>query len=790
MSFAKFLTSVLFTLQVLVLSAQIPQGYYQGTENKTGAELKIALYNIIKDHTVISYSGLWDAFYYTDKKPNGKVWDMYSDIPGGTPPYQYTFFSDQCGNYNSEGDCYNREHSMPKSWFNDASPMYSDLFHLVPTDGYVNNMRGNYPFGRVGNTNWTSMNGSKRGTSNFPGYSGIVFEPIDAYKGDFARMFFYMTTRYHNLVANWNSDMLNNTSFPAFTPWAKELLLLWHHQDPVSQKEIDRNNVIYYSYQNNRNPFIDYPEFADLIWGSGVLPLVFNSSPNTSVLAGQNYTYNITASGGTGNISITCQQKPQWLTFSATGNGTATLSGTPQAPDAGTYTIKLTASDQSGNSVVQQYELTVTLPQVLAFNTQPLLLIQQGNLYSYQAVASVSNNASAIVTLSCELKPQWLNFSITGNGVGLLQGTPDETNLGPHNVILKATYQEQSVFQNFTIVVTESMAGGWKTEPFENMPEASSSYTSFSWSGNYNLTWHATEARTDQSIDDRAICLRHSLGSGIQSQTISGGCDRISFMHQQKFTGSGGTISLYINDQLIGDAVSVGTQVQTAVFENLNIEGDFIIRLVSNGLTRIAIDNLSWYTLQEENLPPSIEQIQFLPTLPSAFESVNVQCQITDPEDDAIYAFVNWGYSEDNLSNAVAMDSQESLFEGSIPPNEPEAIIFFRITAYDSQGNQTASELFSYVVAGVNIPENPNSNCLLTVLPNPASSNQPIKISNTCFAIEKISIWGMQGQLIYKQDIIVPSTHLSIAPVGLKPGMYLIGIEGQKQRKTLRLIVF
>jgi len=123
-----------------------PANYYSSAEGKTGYALKTALHNIIKNHQVQSYSSLWNHFQSTDKKPNGKAWDMYSDVPGGTPAYEYSFGSDQCGSYSKEGDCYNREHSFPKSWFNNASPMYSDLFHLYPTDGYVNQRRGNYPY--------------------------------------------------------------------------------------------------------------------------------------------------------------------------------------------------------------------------------------------------------------------------------------------------------------------------------------------------------------------------------------------------------------------------------------------------------------------------------------------------------------------------------------------------------------------------------------------------------------------------------------------------------------------
>jgi len=193
-----FLFIGLITVFISVAFAQIPQGYYDDAAGLEGTALRAALHNIIDDHNSIDYSDIYDILDQTDEKPNGKVWDMYSDVPGGTPPYEYTFFEDECGNYSGEGSCYNKEHSWPKSWFGgEIYPMTSDLFHIVPTDGYTNGMRSNYPYGEVGAANWTSENGSKRGYCNYPGYSGIVFEPIDEYKGDFARNYFYMSTRYY-----------------------------------------------------------------------------------------------------------------------------------------------------------------------------------------------------------------------------------------------------------------------------------------------------------------------------------------------------------------------------------------------------------------------------------------------------------------------------------------------------------------------------------------------------------------------------------------------------------------
>lgn len=254
-----FLTLI---IAAVTLNAQ-PQGYYTGTEGLTGNSLKSALHNILTNDDHTSYSGLWGAYQQTDRKPNGKVWDIYSDIPNGTPPYQFDFGSDQCGNYSNEGDCYNREHLWAQSWSNNDGTNKTDLHHVFPTDGYINNRRGNYAFGEVSNASWTSRNGSKLGNNKISGFNGTVFEPIDEYKGDIARALLYVSVRYYQEDSGWsNSDMTNKS---VIKDWALNMLLRWHEEDPVSQKEIDRNDAVY-SIQRNRNPFVDYPEFVHRIW--------------------------------------------------------------------------------------------------------------------------------------------------------------------------------------------------------------------------------------------------------------------------------------------------------------------------------------------------------------------------------------------------------------------------------------------------------------------------------------------------------------------------------------------
>lgn len=255
--FGLALAACLFSLS---LWAEIPAGYYDDAIGKSGEALQKSLSVILNNASNVGYDGLWEVYKTTDRRPDGKVWDMYSDVT------DFTFGTDKCGNYSSEGDCYNREHSVPKSWFNNASPMYSDAWHIYPTDGKINSYRSNNPFGEVGSDASSSKNGfSKWGKSVTPGYSGTVFEPNDEYKGDFARTYFYFATRYLDRIDNWGGIFVS--AYPHIVQWQLDMLLRWNEMDPVSQKEIDRNEAVYASKQGNRNPFIDYPELVDLIFG-------------------------------------------------------------------------------------------------------------------------------------------------------------------------------------------------------------------------------------------------------------------------------------------------------------------------------------------------------------------------------------------------------------------------------------------------------------------------------------------------------------------------------------------
>lgn len=719
---------LLFTFLAFVYSftlfGQAPAGYYDGANGKTGNDLKYSLYLIIKDHTVLSYDQLWTAFQYTDKKSNGKVWDMYSDIPGGTPPYEFTFSSDQCGNYSGESDCYNREHSFPKSWFSDASPMYSDLFHLYPTDGYVNGKRSNWPFGEVSSPSWTSLNGSKVGTCSYPGYSGTVFEPIDEYKGDFARSYFYMVTRYHNVITGWNTDMLDGSQFPAFTSWAKNMLIEWHNQDPVSQKEIDRNNVIYNDYQHNRNPFIDNPDYVDLIWGVGTVNVSFTSNPLTTAQAGVTYTYNITVTGKTGaTFTITAPTKPSWLSISSTGNGTATLTGTPTEGNVGNNSVVLNVTDGT-SSKDQSFTINVSSSIVpLQFTSTPTTTGQVGIVYNYNV--NLTGNSGSTFTISATTKPSWLTLTTTGNGTATLTGTPTAADAGANAVVLTGGDGNSTVEQSFSINVTEANSGTSFIETFENIPADNSSYSNRSWTGDNSINWTATSARTDQTINTRAICFSQSGTPTLESQTLTGGCSQIKFKHQQKFSGSGGTITLLVNNTEIGSA-DVTSDVQTSTFAVTGFTGDFVIKLVSNGVARIAIDDLEWQKPSTANNLPEITSILINPSNPLTGQTINISANVSDSDGNVQSVVLEWGNSPSALNNSESTSVNGNTYTAEIPSQEQARTIYFKITATDnSSGITTYSNSFDVGTNQIPIisnisrnPTNPTSSQTITITAN------------------------------------------------------------------------
>lgn len=497
---------ILFSLFAGLAHAQAPAGYYNSANGLSGAALKTELSNIITNgHVDKGYNGLWTGYKTTDidkdYENDGTILDIYSEKPTGADPYNYTPGSDQCGTYSTEGNCYNREHIVPQSLFNQASPMVADIHFIRATDGKVNGMRSNYPFGKVGSASFTSQNGSKLGTSASSGYSGTVFEPIDEFKGDVARMIFYFVTRYQSKLSTFSSgNMLGSSTFPGLQTWELNVLLAWHNQDPVSQAEIKRNNASY-AFQGNRNPFIDNPNYVNLIWGSQQ-PSGDTQAPATvtgvTISGKTSSSISLAWNASTDNVGVTAYNVYMDGSLQTTTSSTSTtISGlTPST----TYSFYVVAKDAAGNSS------------------------------SNSSTVSGTTNAGSTTPTSCA------------------------------------------------------------NETFETIPAASSTYSTRTWS-NGGISWTATDSRTDQTLNNKAITVRSgSLTSG----SSANGIGSLTVTTQLKFTGTNGTFDVKVNGTTVG-TIPYSTSAVTTTISNINISGNVVVSLVNNSTSnRVAIDDLSW----------------------------------------------------------------------------------------------------------------------------------------------------------------------------------------------------
>ena len=527
----KFFTYVSLGIFSITLG-QIPNGYYNGTSGLEKAALKSKLADIISNgHKDKGYDGLWTAYKTSDVdkyyENDGTLLDMYSENPNGKDPYTYRLGTNQCGNYSGEGSCYNREHTIPQSSFNDASPMRNDAHHVVPTDGYVNGKRSTHPFGLVSSSpSWVSENGSKIGKSIVEGYSGTVFEPIDEFKGDFARIFFYFATRYEDKLQNFSFPMLGKSAYPGLTSWSIPLLLKWHREDPVSTRELDRNNAIY-QYQGNRNPFIDHPNFVESIWGDGTItekPV----DPNDT-------------------------EAPTIPTELEHQNITST-------------TVELLWQPSSDNNEVTAYKI-----------------YSNGTLLKTVAISELTtiSNKEYLGTLISGLTPNTTyTFQITA-----VDASKNES--------------EKSNTTTITTLASQNPSGTCGSEDFENIPVPSqppaSQYLLREWTSN-NITWKATEARTDRQIyingdQNKAINIKGTLTSSL----ISGGIGSLKLRTFLPFKDTKGNLAVYINGNKVG-VIPYDTKSASTTITDINIAGNFIIEIKKDNNTsaRVSLDDLSW----------------------------------------------------------------------------------------------------------------------------------------------------------------------------------------------------
>lgn len=591
---------LLFTLLGFYFSfAQIPAGYYNNATG-TGYTLKTQLYNIIKGHTDNGYDGLYTTYQTSDRdyfyENDGTVLDMYSENPTGTDPYNYSSgTTDRCGNYSVEGDCYNREHIIPQSVFNSNAPMVSDAHSITPTDGKVNGLRSAFPHGIVASASKITLNGSKLGSSGVSGYSGTVFEPIDEFKGDIARMYFYFATRYENTVANYSYDMFDGSSNKVFTTAFLNMLLTWHAQDPVNAREIARNNAIY-NRQNNRNPYIDHPEYVQAIWN----PIADTQAPtaptNLTVTATTSSTVSLSWTASTDNVAVTSYQiymNGVLKTSVSSTNISATITGLSASTSYPFYVIAKDAAVNSSPASNTVNGSTTALVSDIQNPTAPTNLAVMGSSSSTVSLSWTASTDNIGVTSYDVYVNSVFKSSVSGT-TAIVNGLTPTTTYSFY-VIAKDAAGNPSPQSNSVNGTTTVVSSSCASENFENIPASASSYATRTWTGDSGLNWTATDARTDQTINTKAICIRNGY---LLASTAADGIGSLTVTTQQFFSGNSGTFNLRVNGNIEG-TIPYNTSgiATTTTIPAINIQGDVIISITdnSNGAnTRVAFDDLSW----------------------------------------------------------------------------------------------------------------------------------------------------------------------------------------------------
>lgn len=389
------LSALLITVDA---NAQIPSGYYDDAVGKTGANLKSSLNGIISGHTTYPYTSsstdVWDILKEADEDPNNS-----SNVIG-----IYSGFSMDADAEYASGSGWSREHVWAKSRgdFGTSQGPGTDCHHIVAEDISTNSARNNRNFD-YGDSFYTDGSGTYSGATESKTSSDWIWEPRDSKKGDVARMIFYMATRYEGSGSEPDLELTetlltNSDTSPSHAKLS--VLLEWHLNDPVSTEEQARNEVIY-SYQNNRNPFIDHPEYVCEIWTCPVITNdapTFTSTATTSVSTSVLYTYNITTDDTDADaLTITATTKPTWLTFVDNGDGTATLNGTPTISNVGDHNVVLAVDDGTDNT---EQSFVISVSATASVVASDLFISEYIEGSSFNKGVEIANYTGAAIDLS------------------------------------------------------------------------------------------------------------------------------------------------------------------------------------------------------------------------------------------------------------------------------------------------------------------------------------------------------------------------------------------------------
>ena len=451
-----------------------------------------------------SYDALKESCKTTDFV-NGYLVDMYSNTSRLTPGMA-------AGNYSKEGDAWNREHLIPKSWWgkNESGPNGEggDMFNMYPTDGKINGMRSNHPFGVVSNPTGTSNNDySKWGPNSYPGYTGTAFEPNDEWKGNIARSYFYFALKYVTKTGSNYTQGNGGVHFKkdgnfGLTTYSTNLFLDWNKHLEKNQYEKERCERVYL-IQNNRNPFIYHPEWADYIWGDKPLTTVEPTSisideASSRIRVGSSKTLKCTILPGNANKSVAWYSSDSNIA-SVDGSGLVT------AKNIGKCEITVTSKVVTSLSAKAKIEvhndkvdlISITLPSFISMSVGEERLIEPtfvpSDASNKEFSLSIEDNSIANINSNkvTALKDGATTLTVTSNENPSIKASTNlivtstkyyslvksTSELKPGKKIIIGNKDKGVVAGGFNKSFLDSIKGTYKDEIIEEFDESTTIFT-------------------------------------------------------------------------------------------------------------------------------------------------------------------------------------------------------------------------------------------------------------------------------------------------------------------------
>ncbi|WP_321424415.1 endonuclease [uncultured Bacteroides sp.] len=766
------------------LMAQAPSGYYTPAEGKKKAELKTALHAIIMNAKVLNYGSgagsTWSGFAQTDVRADGTVWDMYSNnkVPAN-------------GNYAATG--MNIEHSFPKSWWGgDERQAYRDLYNLNPSDIAANSAKSNYTMavvdGAVTYTNGVIKVGK---SSSRPGGAIDAWEPSDEYKGDFARAYMYMVTCYEDYSNNWTTTSalyeLDKNTYPTFQQWAYELLLKWSQQDPVSDKEINRNNAVS-KIQGNRNPFIDYPELAEYIWGAktesawseSTDPALYSPANNSTLDLGVTSINKILEK----EVSVSGKNLTGDLAVSVTGTGFSVSTSvlTKEQVAAGAkITVQYTSASvatSTGTLSLSGGGVTVSV-NLKAEAVDGIPVLAASNVTSKSFVASWKNVSDASTKYDFSLYQSDKTTLVSGYPVSVdaSSETQTVTNLTPETQYyykLAGGGLSSNIIGVRTLVavptVTVTPQGG--NLDFVTLPNVTSSVKSVTVSTEYissNISVQVGtpfEISSDQQTWSNSINLASAGGTfyvrmassvaGSYQSTLSLSCSAISDAQELPVTGSAELAKTFLEDFETGTkgAYTLGSVACTMTswtFDNSmlgNQSGDLKKGTQSARIGK-ATDCSIYMNTDKQN---GVGTLSFYAGTFGTDASVALGVLYSSDGGN------NWISAGDNITVSNTLTEYKYAINVSGPVR-----IKIAKTGSTSRANIDDVSMTDYTSTGISQEKNDSFNCYV--------QNNQLVIQND--KIQNICVYNISGQIVYKHKL-----NPGVASVTLPQGIYVLNGDG------------